>query len=68
MDIQHIASNADAAAIEADAGQALPDLRQALTLAKLGIAGRTTTHEQLLVQRAREKSTLTQTEFYQELK
>ena len=50
--------DAVAAAIEAGAGQALPDLRQALTQAKLGIAGRVTTHELILVRQAREKSIL----------
>lgn len=50
--------DAVAAAIEADAGQALPDLWQALTQAKLGIAGRAPTQEQILVRQAREKSIL----------
>ena len=51
-----------AAAIEADAGESLPDLRQALAEAKAGL-GRVTTAEQLLVRLAREKSGLTQAAF-----
>lgn len=51
-----------ARAIEADAGEALPDLRQALQEAQVG-AGRVTTSEQILVRQAREKSGLTQTAF-----
>ena len=51
-----------AAAIEADAGESLPDLRQALTEAKAGLGG-VTTAEQLLVRQAREKSGLTQAAF-----
>jgi len=51
-----------AAAIEADAGEALLDLRQALAEAQKGI-GRVTTPEQILVQQARKKTGLTQTEF-----
>lgn len=51
-----------AAAIEADAGESLSDLRQALTEAKAGL-GRVTTAEQLLVRQAREKSGLTQAAF-----
>ena len=63
MDIKKMNIDAVAAAIEADAGEDLPDLRQALTEAKAGIAGRITTHEQMLVRQAREKSGLTQTAF-----
>lgn len=63
MDIKKMNIDAVAAAIEADAGEDLPDLRQALTEAKAGIAGRVTTHEQMLVRQAREKSGLTQTAF-----
>ena len=51
-----------AAAIEADAGESLPDLRQALAEAKAGL-GRVTTPEQILVRQAREKSGLTQSAF-----
>ncbi len=51
-----------ARAIEADAGEALPDLRQALKEAQAG-EGRVTTPEQMLVRQAREKSGLTQAAF-----
>jgi putative transcriptional regulator len=51
-----------AAAIEADAGESLPGLRQALAESKAGI-GRVTTPEQILVRQAREKSGLTQAAF-----
>ena len=47
MSIQKIDVEKVAAAIEADAGEALPDLRQALAEAKAGI-GRVTTPEILL--------------------
>jgi len=62
MDIEKIAK-----AIEADAGEALPELRQALREARdirAGkIAGRVTTPEQLLVRATRAKLGLSQTEF-----
>ncbi|MGL1835158.1 helix-turn-helix domain-containing protein [Rhodocyclaceae bacterium SMB388] len=51
-----------AKAIEADIGEALPDLRQALKEAQVG-AGRVTTPEQILVRQARQKSGLTQAAF-----
>lgn len=51
-----------ARAIEADAGEELPDLRQALAEAKAR-TGRVTTPAQLLVREAREKSGLTQQAF-----
>lgn len=57
MDVEKIAQ-----AIEADAGEALPDLRQALAEARAG-AGRVTTPEQLLVRQARIRSGLTQQGF-----
>jgi putative transcriptional regulator len=57
IDIEKLAT-----AIEADAGEALPDLRQALAEAKAGL-GRITTPEQILVRQAREKSGLTQAAF-----
>lgn len=57
MDIESVAS-----AIEADAGEALPDLRQALKEAQACI-GRVTTPAQMLVRQAREKSGLTQAAF-----
>ncbi|MGQ3054748.1 MAG: helix-turn-helix domain-containing protein [Roseateles sp.] len=56
------AIEAVAQAIEADAGEALPDLRQALNEAQAG-EGRVTTPEQMLVRQAREKSGLTQAAF-----
>jgi putative transcriptional regulator len=62
MDIEKIAK-----AIEADAGEPLPELRQALREARdirAGKAtGRVTTPEQLLVRAARAKLGLSQTEF-----
>lgn len=57
IDIEAVAT-----AIEADAGEALPDLRQALMEAQAG-AGRITTPEQILVRQARERSGLTQLAF-----
>lgn len=62
MGIKKIDVDKVASAIEADAGEALPDLRQALAQAKAGI-GRVTTPEQMLVRQAREKSGLTQAAF-----
>ena len=67
MDISKINIDAVAAAIEADAGEAIADLRQALSEAKGGLVGRVTTHEQLLVRQAREKSGLTQLAFAQRI-
>jgi putative transcriptional regulator len=57
MDIEAIAK-----AIEADAGEALPELRQALEEAKAG-TGRVTTAEQVLVRSARAKTGLSQQAF-----
>ncbi|HEY0955332.1 MAG TPA: helix-turn-helix domain-containing protein [Roseateles sp.] len=54
--------DAVARAIEADAGEALPDLRQALKEAQAS-EGRVTTPEQMLVRQARERSGLTQAAF-----
>lgn len=62
MGIKKIDVEKVAAAIEADAGEALPDLRQALAEAKAGL-GRVTTPEQIIVRQAREKSGLTQSAF-----
>jgi putative transcriptional regulator len=62
MGLKKIDVDKVASAIEADAGEALPDLRQALAQAKAGI-GRVTTPEQMLVRQAREKSGLTQAAF-----
>ena len=54
-----------AAAIEADAGHALPDIRQALAEVKhgAGSGARTTTPEQLLLRQARTTLGLSQAEF-----
>ena len=57
IDIESVAK-----AIEADAGEPLPDLRQALNEAKQGV-GRATTPEQILVRQARERCGLTQVSF-----
>ena len=57
MDIEKIAK-----AIEADAGESLPDLRQALEEAKARV-GRVTTPEQMLVRQAREAAGMTQPAF-----
>ena len=57
MDIEKVAK-----AIEADAGEALPDLRQALAEAREEM-GRVTTPEQVLVRQARKQSGLTQAAF-----
>ena len=62
MGISKIDVEKVAKAIEADAGEALPDLRQALAEAKAGV-GRVTTPEQIIVRQAREKSGLTQAAF-----
>jgi len=62
MGIKKIDIEKVATAIEADAGESLPDLRQALAEAKAG-AGRVTTPDQILVRQAREKSGLTQAVF-----
>lgn len=57
MNVEKIAK-----AIEANAGEALPDLRRALAEAQASV-GRVTTSEQMLVRQAREKSGLTQAAF-----
>ena len=57
MDIEKIAQ-----AIEADAGMALPEIRQALTEAEAGV-GRITTAEQILVRSTRRKTGLSQQAF-----
>lgn len=62
MSIKKINIEKVAAAIEADAGESLPDLRKALAQAKAGL-GRVTTPAQILVRQAREKSGLTQAAF-----
>lgn len=62
MEMQKIDLEAVATAIEADAGESLPDLRQALSEAVTGM-GRVTTPAQILVRQARQKSGLTQSAF-----
>jgi putative transcriptional regulator len=52
-----------ARAIEADMGEALPDIRQALAEVQSGTDGRITTPEQILLRQARHKTGLSQTEF-----
>lgn len=49
MGIKEMDIDAVAKAIEVDADESLPDLRQALKEAKAGMAGRITTPEQILV-------------------
>lgn len=63
MGIKEMDIDAVARAIEADAGEPIADLRQALKEAKAGMTGRVTTPEQILLLQAREKSGLTQTLF-----
>ena len=58
FDIEKVAQ-----AIEADMGEALPDIRQALAEVRSGVAGRVTTPEQILVRQARQRSGLTQAAF-----
>ena len=58
MGIREIDVEKVATAIEADAGEALPDLRQALAEAQAGM-GRVTTPDQILVRQARQMSGLT---------
>lgn len=62
LSIKNIDVEKVARAIEADAGEALPNLRQALIEAKAGL-GRVTTPEQFIVRQAREVSGLTQAAF-----
>jgi len=63
MGIKKMDIDAVAKAIELDAGESLPDLRQALQEARTGLAGRVSTSEQILVRQARETSGLTQAVF-----
>jgi putative transcriptional regulator len=62
MDIEKIAK-----AVEADAGMALPDLRQALAEAQAGV-GRVTTREQILVRSARRVTGLSQQAFAERIR
>ena len=67
MDMRKIDIDAVAGAIEADAGESFPDLRQALKEAQAGMVGRITTPEQLLVRQARDTAGLTQAAFAQRI-
>lgn len=58
FDIEKVAK-----AIEADMGEALPDIRQALAEVKEGAGARVTTPEQILMRQARQKTGLSQIEF-----
>jgi len=58
MDIDAVAQ-----AIEADAGESLPDIRQALQEAKQGAVGRITTPAQVLARQARVQTGLSQAGF-----
>jgi len=62
-DFAGIDVEAIARAVEADAGQAVPGIRQALTEAKAGAVGRITTPEQILMRQARKATGLSQEEF-----
>jgi putative transcriptional regulator len=62
-DLQNLDIEAEARAIEADAGESLPDIRTALAEVKSGNVGRVTTPEQMLLRQARAKTGLTQIEF-----
>ncbi len=53
MDIKRIDIDKVAKAIEADAGEALPDLRQSLAEAKAGLHARVHTPEQIAARRGR---------------
>jgi putative transcriptional regulator len=58
MDIETVAR-----AVEADAGQAVPGIREALADARAGRFARVTTPEQILLREARKKTGLSQPEF-----
>lgn len=66
-DLKNLDVEAEALAIEADAGEALPEIRAALAEAKAGVLGRTTTPEQMLLRQARLKTGLTQAAFAQRI-
>lgn len=53
MDIKRINIEKVAQAIEADAGEAFPDLRQSLAEAKAGLYAKTHTPEQIVARRGR---------------
>ena len=67
MDLKNINIEKVARAIEADAGQTLPGLRESLGQAKRGEFGRTTTPAQILVRTARTKAGLSQQAFAQRI-
>ncbi|MCL2345518.1 MAG: helix-turn-helix domain-containing protein [Desulfobulbus sp.] len=62
-DLKNIDVEAVASAIEADAGEPVPDIREALAEVKAGVAGRVTTPEQILLRQARKATGLSQSEF-----
>jgi putative transcriptional regulator len=62
-DFADIDVQALARAFEADAGESLPGLREALGQAKRGEAGRVTTPEQMLIREARKAAGMSQDEF-----
>jgi len=63
--LEHMDIEAVAQAIEADMGEPLGDIRQALMEAQSGTAGRVTTPEQILARQARAKTGLSQSRFAQ---
>lgn len=63
MDIEKVAK-----AIETDAGQSLPELRQSLKEMQQDVKGRVTTAEQLLVVLVRKQLSLTQQQFSELIK
>ncbi|MDR1848665.1 MAG: helix-turn-helix domain-containing protein [Zoogloeaceae bacterium] len=62
-DFANMDVEATARAIEADEGESIPGLREALEEVKQGKIARVTTPEQLLLRQARKMSGLSQTEF-----
>jgi putative transcriptional regulator len=62
-DLKNLDVEAVALAIEADAGEPVPCIRQALSEVKAGVAGRVTTPEQILLRQARKATGLSQSEF-----
>jgi putative transcriptional regulator len=62
LDVEAVAK-----ALEADFGEALPDIRQALAEAQAGTLGRVTTPAQILVRTARTKAGLSQQAFAQRI-
>jgi putative transcriptional regulator len=64
-DLKDMDVEANARAIEADAGSPLPDLRESLADAKAGRFARAYTPEQILLREARRKTGRSQAEFAQ---